>query len=550
MKKINYLKFTILILFTFIVSLGFVFLNDDEDDFELIKNLEIYHSVFKELRINYVDDVKTSELVTYSIKQLLLQLDPYTIYYPENVVEDYTFMNSGEFGGIGLTVDIIDNKIIVTDIVLNQPANLSGINIGDEIIEIENIKTEGKTMDEIGSLLKGETGSIVIIKIQNSENKLVEHSIIRTSIESKNVSYYTALNNEIGYIKLENFLPNAGMEVREAYTDLTDNNELKGLILDLRGNPGGLLIEAVNIVNIFVEKDIKVVEMKGKSIQSQNTFLTTSEPLDTQIPIVVIINGHSASASEIVSGALQDLDRAVIVGQRSYGKGLVQLTKDLLYNTKMKITTAKYYIPSGRCIQAHPSLIRDKNKEITNVPDSVLVEFKTKSGRKVYDGAGICPDIIINRFSDIEFIDSLESNHIFFKFAYQYHKNNTSIEEPNEFKVTNQMFTEFSEYIENNFSYNSGLEFEVLALLENDEILDNNDLKQKVLGLSEEIKKNQANLKNEYAEELKVTLGKEIIKHFYFKEGVIEYDLYNLPEIVKAVEIFNNLEFYNTLIKP
>jgi len=549
MKKFNYFKLAILIAFTSIVSLAFITI-DDDDDFELIKNLEIYHTIMKELRLNYVDEIKTSELISFSIKEMLLQLDRFTIYYPENVVEDYTFMNKGEFGGIGLTVNEIKDKFIITDILLNKPASEAGLKIGDEILKIDNVVLNGKSIDDISTLLKGETGSTVKIQISNSENVKSEYTISRVAIESKNVTFYTTLEDNIGYIKLENFLPNAGAEVQNAFEELQKENKLNGLILDLRANPGGLLIEAVNIVNIFVEKDVEIVQMRGKSIQSNNIFNTTNNPVDTEIPLIVLVNGHSASASEIVSGALQDLDRAVVIGQRSYGKGLVQITKDLIYNTKLKITTAKYYIPSGRCIQAHPSVTRDITMKIKNVPDSVLIAFKTKGGRTVYDGAGIYPDIYIPELDEIEYIDSLSTNFMFFQFANKYHQKNSVIPSAKDFKIDENIYSEFCEFVKSNYSYISSANKKILELLENEEISKNQVLKTKTLELNAEIEKLQNEYLIEYKSEIELMLGYEIIKQYYYKEGNIEYDLYKSNEIKKSKEIFSNLELYNTIFKP
>lgn len=548
MKKVNYFKLIVLILVTSIISLAF-FKFDEGDDFELIKNLEIYHSVMKEVRLNYVDEVQSSELISYSISQMLKQLDPYTIYYPENLVEDYTFMNTGEFGGVGMTLENIKKKFIVTDILLDKPAYNSGIKIGDEVIKIENVDLVGKSLSEVSDLLKGETNSFVKIKIKNPQSEVNEYNIQRTEIESKNVTYSTVFDNNIGYIKLENFLANAGSEVKTSFQELNKDEKLKGLILDLRGNPGGLLLEAVRIVNIFVPKNTEIVRMKGKSLESNNIFYTTEEPVNVDIPIVVLIDAHSASASEIVAGSLQDLDRAVIVGQRSYGKGLVQLTKDLIYNTKMKITIAKYYIPSGRCIQAHPKVVRNKNMEIIYVPDSALTEFKTKNGRIVYDGAGIYPDVFIPQLLKNEFIDSLNNNFIFFLFANQYHSKNLTIDNVDKFKITDAIYTDFINYLEINFDFKSVLDSEIDVLEQKTNEDDYKALNSKIL----ELKFDLAILKKSFVKdndtEIKILIGKEIVKQYYYKEGTIEFDLYNGNEITKSLEIFNNLEYYNTLIK-
>lgn len=547
MKRTNYLKIIVIVLFTSIISLAFTKL-DDGDDFELIKNLEIYHSVMKQLRLDYVEEIKTAELISYSIKEMLKQLDPYTIYYPENLVEDYTFMNKGEFGGVGMTVVKINDKFIVTEILKDNPAYNSGIRIGDELIKIENLDLDNKSIDDISSLLKGETGAVVNVEILNQDKEEISHVLERVDIEQNNVSYSGIIDDNIGYIKLENFQINAGNEVQESFIELRKKN-IDGLILDLRSNPGGLLIEAVKIVNIFVEKDVEVVRMQGKSIQSSNIFFTQSQPVDLEIPLVVLIDSHSASASEIVSGALQDLDRAVIVGQRSYGKGLVQLTKDLIYNTKMKVTIAKYFIPSGRCIQAHPSVTRNEDMSIAFVPDSVLVEYKTKIGRTVFDGAGIYPDVYIEELKKNEFIDSLTTNFVFFQFANIYHKNNNEIDDASNFVVSDEILESFFKYLNENYSYVSSLENEIEGIRTNKLDTDYYEINNKLEAIIKEIKIIENKKNRELDNELKFLLGKEIIKHFYYKDGVIEYDIKNCFEVIKSKEIINNIEYYNDLIK-
>jgi len=548
MKKSKLLIITLLLVF---ISILFVSYKeyDDGDDFDLIKNLEIYHSVLKEIRINYVDKVNVSKLITFSIEEMLKQLDPFTIYYPEDKVEDYTFMNTGEYGGIGATVEKINNSFIITDLILDMAANKAGIEIGNEIIKIEDKSLENKSIDDVGLLLKGESGSIVNLKIKNGENKIIEYSLTRENVQTKNVTYYKLIENDIAYIKLENFMYNASNEVREALVNLNSETKLKGVILDLRANPGGLLTEAVAIVNLFVPKDIEIVTMKGQAISSNKIFSTTSVPFDILVPVTVIVNAKSASASEIVAGSLQDLDRAVIIGQRSYGKGLVQITKDLIYNTKIKTTIAKYYIPSGRCIQANDAVIRDKNHKIIIIPDSILHKFSTKAGRIVFDGAGIYPDIYINELTEIEYIDSLNSNFIFFRFANDYHKNNKTAVLTNEFKVTDDIYNQFIEFANKNFIFKSQLN---LKLIEVENLANEKKISNISTNLSElkiALKNEEANYLTNYKTQISKLIGQEIVKHYLFKNGTIEYDFKNSEEILKAIEILKNTESYNNILK-
>ncbi len=550
MKKTKFLKLFILLLIPIFTLLSFTFQNED-DDFDLIKNLEIYHAIFKELRINYVDEVNVANLITYSIEQMLKQLDPFTIYYPENKVEDYTFMNTGEYGGIGATVEKIDNKFIVTDIILNMCADKAGIQIGNEIVEIETNSLINKSLEDINILLRGEPGSEINIKLLNAENKKIEKTLTREKIQTKNVSYSNLINENIAYVKLENFMFNASQEVAEAIEEMNKKNKIQGVIIDLRSNPGGLLTEAVNIVNLFVPKNTEIVKMKGQAISSNKTFYTNYEPFSITVPVIVLINSRSASASEIVAGALQDLDRAVVIGQRSYGKGLVQLTKDLAYNTKLKITMAKYYIPSGRCVQANDAVTRDKNHKIINIPDSVINKFLTKNGRNVYDGAGIYPDIYIPESTDHEFIDSLNSNFVFFKFAYNFHKTNPTIENAETFTIQDDTYNQFVEFTKTNFVFYSSTNQKIAELEKELQLEDNKNeqITQKFQEIQTILKTQETQYLEKYKTNIINLLGQEIIKQYYFKEGYIEYDLKNADEIKKAIEILTDINTYNKLLK-
>jgi len=548
MKKIKLLKITILFLIISVVFVSFKKF-DDGDDFDLVKNLEIYHSIMKELRINYVDKVNVSKLITFSIEEMLKQLDPFTIYYPENKVEDYTFMNIGEYGGIGATVEKINNSFVVTDLILDMCADKAGIQIGNEIIKIEDVELSKKSLDEVSLLLKGEVGSTISLKIKNSENKIVDFNITRENVETKNVTYYKLIDDGIAYIKLENFMFNASNEVRDALEKLDAQTKLKGVILDLRANPGGLLTEAVAIVNLFVPKNVEIVTMKGQAISSNKVFTTTSEPFDISIPVTVIVNSKSASASEIVSGALQDLDRAVIIGQRSYGKGLVQITKDLIYNTKMKITIAKYYIPSGRCVQANDAVIRDKNHKIIFIPDTVLNKFTTKAGRTVFDGAGIYPDIYIDEPTDNEYIDSLNSNFMFFRYAYNFHKINDTISSALDFKITDDVYNQFSEYVKINFVFNSQLTSKLLEIEKLSKEKNIQNISTSLDDLKMSLNKEEFNYLKTNKIQISKLLGQEIVKQYFFKNGMIEYDLKNSEEILKSLEILSKTEYYNSLLK-
>jgi carboxyl-terminal processing protease len=385
-----------------------------QDYFEVSKNLDVFNTLYRELNIAYVDETKPGQLMKTGIEAMLASLDPYTNYYTENDIEDYRYMTTGEYGGIGALIQDVDKKITITEPYENFSAFKAGLRAGDQIIEVSGINVIGKKTEDITTMLKGQAGTPIKLKvIRLGQTTPAEVNLMREEIKVKAVSYYSMLNEEVGYIKLTSFTDNCSGEVKEALLKLKEKN-CKSLILDLRGNPGGLLQEAVNIVNFFVDKNSEVVSTKGKVKDWNKQYFSLYTPVDTQIPLVVLVDNNSASASEIVSGALQDLDRAVIMGQRSYGKGLVQQTRDLTYNTKLKVTVAKYYIPSGRCIQALDYTHKDLDGRVEKVPDSLITAFKTKNGRIIYDGAGILPDVKTEpiKYSNI-LITLLNKNHLF-----------------------------------------------------------------------------------------------------------------------------------------
>ncbi len=394
--------------------------NFSQDYFEISKNLDVFNTLYRELNIAYVDETKPGQLMKTGIEAMLASLDPYTNYIAENDIEDYRMMTTGEYGGIGALIQDVNKKITITEPYEGFAAYRSGLRAGDEIVEVNGVNVVGKKTEDITTMLKGQAGTPIKLKIiRLGQTTATEVNLKREEIKVKAVPYYSMLNAEVGYIKLTSFTDNCSGEVKEALLKLKEKN-CKSLVLDLRGNPGGLLHEAVNIVNLFIDKNNEVVSTKGKVKEWNKQYFSLYAPVDTQIPLVVLVDNNSASASEIVSGALQDLDRAVILGQRSYGKGLVQQTRDLTYNTKLKVTVAKYYIPSGRCIQALDYTHKDEEGRVEKVPDSLITAFKTKNGRIIYDGAGILPDVKTDavKYSNI-LATLLNKNHVF-TFVNQY----------------------------------------------------------------------------------------------------------------------------------
>lgn len=394
--------------------------NFSQDYFEVSKNLDVFNTLYRELNIAYVDETKPGQLMKTGIEAMLGSLDPYTNYYTENDIEDYRYMTTGEYGGIGALIQDVDKKITITEPYEGFAAFKAGLRAGDEVVEVNGVNVIGKKTEDITTMLKGQAGTPIKLKIMRlGQTSATELNLKREEIKIKAVSYYNMLNAETGYIKLTSFTDNCSGEVKEALLKLKEKN-CKSLILDLRGNPGGLLHEAVNIVNLFIEKNNEVVSTRGKVKEWNKQYFSLYAPVDTQIPLVVLVDNNSASASEIVSGALQDLDRAVILGQRSYGKGLVQQTRPLTYNAQLKVTVAKYYIPSGRCIQALDYTHKDEEGRVEKVPDSLITAFKTKNGRIIYDGAGILPDVSTTDVKYSNVLATLLNKNLVFTFVNQY----------------------------------------------------------------------------------------------------------------------------------
>ncbi len=452
---------------------------DDDDDFELLKNLEIYHTVLKELRILYVDEISPGELIKISIDKMLETLDPYTVYYPESLVEDYRFITTGEYGGIGADVQFKDGKFVFIDIYENSPASKAGIVSGDIIQLLDGKSLINKTLEDLGMILKGEAGSRLQVSVLRPFlNRTLELTVTRENIVINDVTYSTLINNSIGYIRLEGFTEKASGQFLSAFLALKKSNTLKGLVIDLRGNPGGLLVEAVSIVNNFVPKGTNVVSMKGQVEQWNKTFNAINEPTDLSIPIVVLVDSNSASAAEIVAGALQDLDRAVILGHKTYGKGLVQTTRDLLYNAKLKVTTAKYYIPSGRCIQKIDYAHKDKYGKAVTYSDSIVRTFKTKHGRMVYDAGGIIPDVTIHKITDNQLVGALLQSNLIFDYSIKYYYSKNKPASVSDISITDSDYTDFKNFvIGSGFIYKSQAEVKLdslIAALAKENILNEN----------------------------------------------------------------------------
>ena len=436
-----------------VVSLGSISAADHY--FEITRNLDVFTALFKDVNASYVDDTDPSKLMRTCIDGMLKTLDPFTNYISESQIETYQIQNSEKIVEIGIHFQIMDSLPVVTDVIKDLPADKAGLQIGDKILALDGQTTKGKTYDEVTQALRGQTGSTVTVSLRTISGELKEIPISRQEFQQTNVPYYGMLTKDIGCINLKIFNPNAGKDVKEAFDKLKkDHPDLKGIILDLRGNPGGLLTEAVNVVNIFVDKNKLVVTTKGRVAEWNSTFKTLNEPTDNKIPLVVITDSHSASASEIVSGCMQDYDRGVILGQKTYGKGLVQITKNLSYNTMLKVTTAKYYIPSGRCIQAINYAERNDDGSVKRIPDSLKHAFKTADGRKVWDGGGIDPDLPVAKPAVEPLIEALTTKNVIFDFATTYKLKHKTIVPAAEFKISDQDYSDFIAFAKNrDYSY-------------------------------------------------------------------------------------------------
>jgi carboxyl-terminal processing protease len=516
--------------------------------FEVNKNLDIFGTLYKELNTLYVDTLQHELLVRAAIDSMLEQIDPYTSFIPEEDAEDYRLQTTGKYAGIGSLIGNRDNYVIITEPYEGYPAAKAGLRAGDKIVEVDGKNVKNLKTDEVSKMLKGKPGTEVTLKIKrlNAEGKEDELTIKlqREEIKIRNVSYAGIVDDHIGYIRLSNFTMRAGQEVRHTLQNLENGRKLKGLVLDLRGNPGGLLDEAILTANVFVDKNTEIVSVRGRNREDSYTRKTTSDPIDTKIPMVVLTDANAASAAEIVAGALQDLDRAVIVGQRTFGKGLVQTTKPLPYNTKIKITTAKYYIPSGRCIQAINYAERDSAGRVTKVPDSLRTAFTTKSGRTVYDGAGIEPDIKTEPEKIHNIAISLFSRNLIFDYATEYRAKHPSIPSGKKFSLSDTEYNDFVKWVsDKDYQYTTRSE-KILEEFKSASRKENyypsiqaefDSLRQKIM-----YDKKQDLIKQKA--QIKMFLEEEIASRYYLNTGRSEVQCRYDSDLKKAIELINDTQ--------
>jgi len=545
MKKFTKRSLAALAGLALIVSVAF-----RPDYFEISKQLDIFTNVFKEVSLYYVDDTQPGELMTEAVNSMLKSLDPYTNYIPEERVEDFKIQTTGSYGGIGASIRKRGDEVILTTPYEGFAADKAGLKAGDKIISVDGKSVSGKTTEDVSQVLKGAAGTELTMVIEREGEKLTK-TFEREDVQVKSVPYYGMLENNIGYIVLTSFTDKASKEIKAALKDLKKENEINGLVLDLRGNPGGLLNEAVNVTNIFIEKGKEVVDTRGKMEEWEKTYKTLNSPDDLEIPVAVLINRGSASASEIVAGTLQDYDRAVIFGQRSFGKGLVQQTRQLSYGAQLKVTIAKYYTPSGRCIQAINYAERDEDGSVVKIPDSLRTRFETANGRPVFDGGGIDPDIELEEEELNPVIISLYKEMLLFDWATEYARTHETIAPAEKFGLTDEEYASFVNWVSNKeFDYRTktekalerletsareegyltGLEAEIASLRKQYESREDDDLK--------------ANKKN-----IKKLLEEEIASRYYYDSGRIANALHTDSEVAKAVELLSKPEEYQSILK-
>jgi len=533
-------------------TVGLVSFNEDRD-FKLVKNLDIYYSLFRELNVFYVDDINPEKLIEKSINEMLQSLDPYTIYIPESDIEDFNFATTGKYGGIGSLIRKSGDFAIISEIYKDFPADLAGLKAGDIIREIDGRSIEGLALSKVSDLLKGLPDTEVRVTIKRyGFDELFTITFIRKKIHITGVPYYGMLDENIGYIRLSNFTQDCSKDVKNALTDLKKTYSPESLILDLRGNPGGLLIEAVNVSNLFVEKGQEIVSTKGKVKQFDETYRAKNLPVDTKIPIVVLVNRGSASASEIVAGTLQDIDRAVIIGTRTFGKGLVQTTRPLSYNSRLKVTTAKYYIPSGRCIQALDYSNRNEDGSVGYIPDSLISEYKTKNGRSVYDGGGISPDIEILKPDLSQLTIELFTGFMFFDFSTRYYLSHDSILPPGDFKLTDSIYRDFIAFVKDqNFIYETKTDQALLTLKETAKKEKYYQFAEsEYTALSKKLSRDLEQDMNAFSKEIKILLEESIVDRYYYRSGMIRSSLPYDEQIDKAREILKDKNRYTNILNP
>lgn len=522
-------------------------LKPTDDFFEVTRNIELFTSVYREVNTYYVDDLRPGELMKTGIDAMLSSLDPYTNFFPESQIEDARFEQSGTYGGIGASFRQMDQKITIYEVYEASPAQKAGLMPGDVLLEVNGRSVKGKKGEEVMRLVKGAPKTEVTLKILREKEEL-SFRVIREEIKMKNVSY-SGMIEGVAYVRLDHFMPNAAADVRAAILKLKEQKPA-GLILDLRGNPGGLLHEGVNVCNLFLEKGKEVVFTRGKMKEWNKSFKTLNAPMDKDIPLVVLVDGRSASASEIVSGTLQDYDRAVIVGNRTFGKGLVQITRPLKYNSQLKVTTSKYYTASGRCIQAIDYSRRENGDKQGRIADSLQKAFKTSAGRTVYDGGGVMPDVEVADAFIHDIVQDLVRSGMIFFYANKYRKEHPSIPAAEYFELSQEDYDDFCRFVaERHAALSPALE-QAFSSLEKavKEMDDAPSVDQQLKGLKKNFQKEKEAELKKYVNEIKPLLTEEIVSRYYFNSGKVAYRLRHDADVKEALAILKDFGRYRHIL--
>ena len=550
MKKLGRTKWIIGIIL--LVGVGLVGFNN-KDDLKIAKSLEIYHSLFRELNIFYVEETNPEKLMETSIESMLNSLDPYTKYIPEKEMDDFKFMTTGDYGGIGALIRKEGDYAIISQPYKGFPADKAGLKTGDVIKQINGESIKGWELNKVSDELKGIPETKVKITIERvGRDEPLEKEVVRDDLHINSVAYKGMADEDkgVGYIRLSKFTRNAGQEVRNAYKELSKEHELNAMILDLRNNPGGLLMEAVNVANVFIPEGMEIVSTKGRIKKWNEQYVTENQPLDTNIRLAVLVNRASASASEIVAGAIQDLDRGVIIGQRTFGKGLVQTTRPLSYNSRLKVTTAKYYIPSGRCIQAKDYSNRNEDGSVGEIPDSLIQQFKTENGRKVYDGGGIRPDIQVEpeELSKIEI--SLLTRNLIFDFATRFTVDHDTIPPVDLYEVNNDTYSDFKNYLEGKtWSYTTQSQEKLKELIEtarNERYYEQAEAQLKEL--KERLAPDKEKDLDRFESSVRQLLEEEIAGRYYYQQGKIRANLEDDSQYDKSLQVVNDRQLYTSIL--
>lgn len=540
------------LILAFMLPLGLL-AQEKQNNFEIAKSIDIYNSLLRELNLNYVDEINPGELNETAIKAMLDDLDPYTVFIPESDIENAKFMTTGEYGGIGALIQYDGEYTRISDPYEGWPAQKAGLIAGDAIIEVNGVDCVKKNTQEVSNLLKGQPGTEVKMKIKRyGEDKPIEKTLKREKVKIDNIPYYKVFDNGIAYLSLSGFTRDAAKEVKEKFMEMRKGRQLKGFVIDLRGNGGGLMNEAVDIVNLFIPKGKAVVSMKGKAANANSVHPTTNDPVDLEIPLAVLVDGNSASASEIVAGALQDYDRAVVIGQRTFGKGLVQNILPLSYNTQMKVTVAHYYIPSGRCIQEID--YSHKKDTVQMKKDTLGKAFQTIHGRTVYEGHGIMPDVKVDRDTYATVTAYLYAKNYIFDYANKFYSEHKSIAPADVFKIDDATYQDFMKFVKDKkFTYTTESEKQIEKLKK---VAKEEGYLDKIQPQIEVLEKNlvteKANDLLNNRKDIEELLRSEIVGRYYYQKGRIISSLQDDPDLDRAFEILlntNGKDEYHSILK-